>query len=280
MSPSCSSSRATGSDAAMLAIRDLPHVLAVINAATIIVLLRAYSLIRARDRAGHRRTMLVAIALGVAFLTVYFVYHAFAGLAKFGGHGAIRPVYFTLLAVHVFMAFAVAVLVPLTFFNALKERFGTHRRLARVTLPMWLFVAASGLVVHVVFSLVIWLQGIFAFLVSVATLQLSGEDMRAAPLGRIGQGAILVAFPCLFAPAFIDATQPELTNYIPLIRHPAYDFGLMALALGVLAPVVRLLVNLPGRLAVPPLAIAMALAGIIYILALACFGIAGMLLAR
>ena len=71
----------------MIAIRDLPHVLAVINAATIVVLLRAYSLIRARDREGHRRTMLVAIALGVAFLTVYFVYHAFAGLAKFGGHG-------------------------------------------------------------------------------------------------------------------------------------------------------------------------------------------------
>ena len=124
-------------------------------------------------------------------------------------------------------------------------------------------------------------QGIFAFLVSVATLKLSGEDMRAAPLGRIGQGAILVAFPCLFAPAFIDATQPELANYIPLIRHPAYDFGLMALALGVLAPVVRLLVNLPGRLAAPPpLAIAMALAGFIYILALACFAIAGTLLAR
>ncbi len=147
--------------------------------------------------------------------------------------------------------------------------------------PFWpLGFFYKGLVIHVVFSLVIWLQGVLAFLVSVATLKLSGEDMRAAPLGRIGQGAILVAFPCLFAPAFIDATQPELTNYVPLIRHPAYDFGLMALALGVLAPVVRLLVNLPGRLAVPPLAIAMALAGIIYILALACFGIAGMLLAR
>ena len=148
--------------------------------------------------------------------------------------------------------------------------------------PFWpLGFFYKGLVIHVVFSLVIWLQGIFAFLVSVATLKLSGEDMRAAPLGRIGQGAILVAFPCLFAPAFIDATQPELTNYIPLIRHPAYDFGLMALALGVLAPVVRLLVNLPGRLAaLPPLAIAMALAGFIYILALACFGIAGTLLAR
>ena len=96
----------------MNVIRELPHVLAVINAATIVVLLRAYSLIRARDREGHRRTMFVAIGLGVAFLAVYLVYHAFAGLAKFGGYGAIRPIYFTLLAIHVFMAFVVAVLRP------------------------------------------------------------------------------------------------------------------------------------------------------------------------
>ena len=135
--------------APMIAIRDLPHVLAVINAATIIVLLRAYSLIRARDREGHRRTMFVAIGLGVAFLAVYLVYHAFAGLAKFGGEGPIRPIYFTLLAIHVVMAFVVAVLVPLTVYNALKGRYAVHRRLARVTFPSWLFVALSGLVVYV-----------------------------------------------------------------------------------------------------------------------------------
>ena len=64
--------------------------------------------------------MFVAIGLGVAFLAVYLVYHAFSGLAKFGGHGAIRPIYFTLLAVHVLMAFVVAVLVPVTFYNALE----------------------------------------------------------------------------------------------------------------------------------------------------------------
>jgi len=138
----------------------------------------------------------------------------------------------------------------------------------------------KGLVIHVIFSLVIWLQGVFAFLVAVATLKLAGDDVRAAPLGRIGQGAVLVAFPCLFAPAFLDATQPALDNYIPLILHPAYDAGLLALALGVLAPVVRLLINLPGRPASPPpLAVAMALAGFIYILALTCFGVAGVLLA-
>jgi putative membrane protein len=132
----------------MIAIRDLPHVLAVINAATIVVLLRAYTLIRAHDREGHRRTMFVAIGLGVAFLAVYLFYHAFAGLAKFGGYGAIRPIYFTLLAIHVIIAFVVAVLVPITIYNAMKQRFATHRRLARVTMPAWLFVAVSGLVVY------------------------------------------------------------------------------------------------------------------------------------
>ena len=139
----------------------------------------------------------------------------------------------------------------------------------------------KGLVIHVVFSLVIWLQGVFAFLVSVATLKLAGGDVRAAPLGRIGQGAVLLAFPCLFAPAFLETTQPALTNYIPIIRHPAYDLGLFALALGVLAPVVRLLVNLPGRLAsAPPVSAAMALGGFVYVLALICFAVATTLLAH
>jgi uncharacterized membrane protein YozB (DUF420 family) len=109
----------------------------------------AYSRIRAGDREGHRKRMYVAIGLGVAFLAVYLVYHAFSGLAKFGGQGPIRPIYFTLLAIHVVMAFVVAVLVPLTFWQAMKGRFATHRRLARVTFPSWMFVAVSGLVVYV-----------------------------------------------------------------------------------------------------------------------------------
>ncbi len=133
----------------MIDVHDLTHVLAVLNAATIVVLLYAYSRIRAKDREGHRRAMMVAIAIGAVFLAVYFVYHAFAGLAKFGGEGPIRPIYFTLLAIHVVMALVVAVLVPLTVYNALKGRFAVHRRFARVTFPSWLFVAVSGLVVYV-----------------------------------------------------------------------------------------------------------------------------------
>jgi uncharacterized membrane protein YozB (DUF420 family) len=75
----------------------------------------------------------LAIGLGVAFLALYLVYHAFSGLAKFGSYGTIRPIYFTRLAVHVFMAFVVAALVPVTFYNAMKQRFETHKRFARVT---------------------------------------------------------------------------------------------------------------------------------------------------
>jgi len=122
----------------MIAVHDLPHLLAAINAATIVVLLYAYSRIRVKDRDGHRRTMKLAVGLGVAFVAVYLVYHASAGLAKFGGHGVIRPIYFSLLGAH----------VPVTFYNGLRARFSTHRKLARVTLPLWLFVAASGLLVY------------------------------------------------------------------------------------------------------------------------------------
>jgi cytochrome c oxidase subunit I len=148
--------------------------------------------------------------------------------------------------------------------------------------PLWpIGFFYKGLVIHVVFSLVIWLMAVFAFLVSVATGRVAGESIRAAPLGRIGQGVVLVAFPCLFAPAFLDATLPELTNYVPLIRHPAYDLGLILLALGVLAPVVRLFVNLPGRARpLPALSLAMGIGGGVYALALAAFAIAGVLLAR
>ncbi len=139
----------------------------------------------------------------------------------------------------------------------------------------------KGLVIHVVFSLVIWLMGVFAFLVTAATQGAEGATPRAAPLGRIGQGVAVIAFPFLFAPAFLDATLPELTNYIPLILHPAYDLGLVLLAAGILAPVVRLFLNLSWRdPPVPPLTFAMAIGGFVYLMALLSFAVAAVLLAR
>lgn len=139
----------------------------------------------------------------------------------------------------------------------------------------------KGLVIHVVFSLVVWLLGVFAFLVTIATRELGGDAVRAARLGRIGQGLVLIAFPSLFAPAFFETTQPELTNYIPLIRHPLYDVGLVLLALGVLAPVARLFLNLPGREArLAPLVFAAIVGAVAYVAALTSFGVAAALAAR
>ena len=147
--------------------------------------------------------------------------------------------------------------------------------------PLWpIDFFYKGLVIHVIFSLVIWLTGVFAFLTTVATRETAGEAPRARALGRIGQTLVLIAFPCLFAPAFLDATQPELTNYVPLLRHPSYEFGLVLLALGTLAPVVRLFVNLRGPRSLSALTLAMAVGGFVYGLALVSFVASGALLAE
>lgn len=93
--------------------------------------------------------MLVAAALGAAFLAVYLTYHFNAGLAKFGGHGTIRPIYFTLLAVHILMALVVALLVPVTLIRGLGGSIAAHRKVASWALPVWLFVSLSGIAVYV-----------------------------------------------------------------------------------------------------------------------------------
>jgi len=138
----------------------------------------------------------------------------------------------------------------------------------------------KGLVIHVVFSLVIWLLAVFALLATHATVQVAGDTVRLAALGPLGQALVALAFPCLFAPAFLDSTSPELTNYIPLIRHPAYDLGLLLLGAGVLAPIARLLVNLPGAKKLSDVALASAAGSFIYCVALVCFAIAAILLVR
>ena len=135
----------------------------------------------------------------------------------------------------------------------------------------------KGLVIHVVFSLVIWLQGVFAFLVSVATLKLARRRRarRAARADRAGRGSRWL-FPACSRRLSLRPRSPSspITFRSFAIRPMTSDC--LVLALGVLAPVVRLLVNLPGRLkSAPPLAVAMALGGFVYVLALICFGVAG-----
>lgn len=133
----------------MIAKTDLPHILAVINLATLTALVSGLYFVRHGDRARHRLSMITATVFGAAFLAIYLVYHFSAGLAKFGGYGLIRPIYFTILIVHIIMAVVSTPLVPLTVFRGLSGHTAQHRRLARFAWPVWFFVAASGLVVYV-----------------------------------------------------------------------------------------------------------------------------------
>ena len=133
----------------MLEVSDLPHFIAAFNAASAVCLAAGFVFIRAGDRTRHRAAMLAAMAFSAAFLVVYVLYKANSGFAKFGGEGWIRPVYFTILFIHVVGAIAITPLVPMTIWRALSGRFEAHRRLARITWPLWMFVAVSGVVVYV-----------------------------------------------------------------------------------------------------------------------------------
>ena len=133
----------------MLDMTDLPHVNAALNGATILFLAAALYFIVNGDRERHRACMIGALIVSAAFLVTYLTYHFNSGLAKFGGEGAVRPVYFTLLIIHILIAAAIVPLVPLTVYWALSEQFPRHKRIARWTWPLWMFVAVSGVAVYV-----------------------------------------------------------------------------------------------------------------------------------
>lgn len=132
----------------MIANAQLPHVLAVINVATIAALLAGLAFIRNGDAQRHRWAMSTALACGIAFLAIYVVYHLESGLAKFGGTGIVRPIYFAILIAHILLSAVAAALVPVTAWRALIGRNDLHRRLARTTWSVWMLVATSGLAVY------------------------------------------------------------------------------------------------------------------------------------
>lgn len=133
----------------MLEIQDLTHVNAALNAVSVVFLLAGYRFIRAGDRERHRFCMLAAVAVSALFLVSYVIYKANSGFAKFGGEGIIRPIYFTILFVHVVGAVALVPMVPWTLLRALKGDFERHRKIARKTWPLWIYVGVSGVVVYV-----------------------------------------------------------------------------------------------------------------------------------
>src|SRR5438034_6254706 len=129
-------------------IHDLPAVNASLNATAAILLVWGYILIRRHSIAAHRKVMLAAFATSSVFLVCYLVYHFNVGSVRFPRTGAIRTVYLSILATHTVLAAAVPPLAIITLSRGLRERFDPHRRIARWTLPVWLYVSVTGVVVY------------------------------------------------------------------------------------------------------------------------------------
>ncbi len=131
-----------------MSIADLPTVNALLNGTAATLLVTGFLLIRSGRREAHRRVMTSAFACSILFLVSYLVYHAEVGSVRFQGTGTVRAVYFSILLTHTVLAAAVPFLAVATIVLARKERFESHRRLARVTLPVWLYVSVTGVVIY------------------------------------------------------------------------------------------------------------------------------------
>jgi uncharacterized membrane protein YozB (DUF420 family) len=131
-----------------LTVTDLPALNAILNATSAVLLATGYLFIRRGRRDAHKRVMLAALVSSALFLTSYLVYHAHVGSVRFRGQGAVRTLYFTILLTHTVLAVAIVPLVATTLVPALRGRFDRHRRLARITLPLWAYVSVTGVVIY------------------------------------------------------------------------------------------------------------------------------------
>jgi putative membrane protein len=132
----------------MIPYAALPTVNALLNTTSACLLVAAYIAIRGGRRARHRTLMLAAVATSTLFLISYLVYHAHAGTTRFTGAPPVRIVYLAILATHTVLAAAIVPLVILTLGRALRGDFARHRRIARLTFPIWLYVSVTGVVIY------------------------------------------------------------------------------------------------------------------------------------
>ena len=126
----------------------LPALNATLNVTSAVLLMTGYAFIRRRHVAAHRACMVSAFVVSALFLISYVVYHAQAGSRPFTGQGPARVLYFVILITHSVLAAAVPVLAVMTLWRALRGRFERHAALARWTLPIWLYVSVTGVVVY------------------------------------------------------------------------------------------------------------------------------------
>jgi putative membrane protein len=126
----------------------LPHLNAGLNAASFVLLLVGFYFIRRGRVSAHRASMAAALAVSGLFLVSYVIYHYNYGSVRFTGQGLVRPVYFFILITHVILAAAIVPLVVVTVRRALVGDYARHRRVARWTYPLWLYVSITGVVVY------------------------------------------------------------------------------------------------------------------------------------
>ncbi len=132
----------------MLTLSDLPTLNATLNGISFAILLTGYYFIRQGKIIAHKTCMLSALAASILFLTSYLVYHYNVGSVRFTKEGWIRPVYFTTLISHTVLAVAVVPLAVITLYRAWKEKFARHVKIARWTLPIWLYVSVTGVIIY------------------------------------------------------------------------------------------------------------------------------------
>jgi protein SCO1/2/putative membrane protein len=132
----------------LIDIHTLPAVNASLNGTAAVLLVIGYILIRSGRIQAHRRVMLTAFGVSMAFLVCYLVYHAHVGSVPYQKTGAIRPMYYSILITHTTLAASVPVLAIVTLRRGLRADFKRHRKIARWTLPIWLYVSVTGVVVY------------------------------------------------------------------------------------------------------------------------------------
>lgn len=126
----------------------LPHLNACLNSTSAILLFTGYTFIRKRNVVAHRACQLAALSISILFLASYLTYHFNHGATRFQGTGIARPIYFTVLTSHTILAMVIVPLVILTFYRAFRGDFARHRKIARITLPLWLYVCVTGVIVY------------------------------------------------------------------------------------------------------------------------------------
>ena len=132
-----------------MTVSDLPILNASLNAISAVLLVTGRSYIKKKNRIAHKRCMIAAFCVSSAFLVSYIVYHSFHGVTFFHGPDWARYLYYTILGSHTILAIIIVPLVIITLIRGLRERFDKHRRIARWTQPIWLYVSVTGVVVYV-----------------------------------------------------------------------------------------------------------------------------------